>query len=517
MNLNFTMSFSRVLLCRFQKFCYVIFKKYILVKFDNNRNMNTLDIIKNLYKLKENMPDLIIKKINIGLFKHVYVVSNESVSSGDRINDFILKYFSNKSIIGNKVLENLKKDINEYIPSINFKCVTDEKKLYELLFSGFTLVIYKNTCIAYETRAELDRGVTEPTSEPVIRGPKDSFTENYQKNLGLIRKRVKSEHLLIKELTLGVQGKSKVGLLYMDNICEDELINEVYSKLKNINVDGVMDVNYLKYYIDCSNKTLFPTLMYTEKPDDASRYLLEGRVIVTMENSPSVIVCPTFFVDFFQNSEDYYHKPFFSTFMRVIRLLAFILAIVTPAFFIAITSYDPEILPVNLLINFSMQRSNVPFPIIIEAFILLFTFELLYEGDARTPNNRGASLSILGALVLGDAAVSAGLISPIMVIVVAISSISSLIFIYYDMQGSIRFWRYFLMFISGLFGIIGFIMGILLLVINLCSIKTFNKPYTVPIFPFMFSEQGNAILRKDIKSLNKRPSYVTKKNIFRKG
>ena len=164
-----------------------------------------------------------------------------------------------------------------------------------------------------------------------------------------------------------------------------------------------------------------------------------------------------------------------------------------------------------------MQRSNVPFPIIIEAFILLFTFELLYEGDARTPNNRGASLSILGALVLGDAAVSAGLISPIMVIVVAISSISSLIFIYYDMQGSIRFWRYFLMFISGLFGIIGFIMGILFLVINLCSIKTFNKPYTVPIFPFMFSEQGNAILRKDIKSLNKRPSYVTKKNIFRKG
>ena len=231
MNLNFTMSFSRVLLCRFQKFCYVIFKKYILVKFDNNRNMNTLDIIKNLYKLKENMPDLIIKKIKIGLFKHVYVVSNESVSSGDRINDFILKYFSNKSIIGNKVLENLKKDINEYIPSINFKCVTDEKKLYELLFSGFTLVIYKSTCIAYETRAELDRGVTEPTSEPVIRGPKDSFTENYQKNLGLIRKRVKSEHLLIKELTLGVQGKSKVGLLYMDNICEDELNNARNQKI----------------------------------------------------------------------------------------------------------------------------------------------------------------------------------------------------------------------------------------------------------------------------------------------
>ena len=161
--------------------------------------------------------------------------------------------------------------------------------------------------------------------------------------------------------------------------------------------------------------------------------------------------------------------------MRLIRLISFFLAIITPALFIAIVTYDQEILPVSLLINFAEQRNNVPFPVIIEAFILMFTFELLYEGDARTPANRGTSLSILGALILGDAAVQAGLISPIMVIVVSVSAISSLIFIYYDMQGSIRFWRYLLMIFAALFGIVGFVCGFLLLLINLCSVKTFGK------------------------------------------
>lgn len=473
------------------------------------------NIIKKLYNIKKDMPDLIIKKIKVSLFNYVYIISNESVSSTDRINNFILKYFSNKSIISNKFINNLKKEIEEDVPSINFKIVKDENNLLNLLFSGFTIIIYKNKIVAYETRADLDRGITDSTSEPVVRGPKDSFTENYNKNIGLIRKRIKSENLCLEELTIGKQSNTKVGILYMKNICEEELVTSVKSKLNTINIDGILDVNYLKTFIDNDNVTLFPTLLYTEKPDDASRYLLDGRIIITSENSPSIIVVPSFFIDFFHNSEDYYHKAFFSTFMRIIRLFAFILAITTPALFIAIISYDPEVLPISLLINFSIQRSNVPFPVIIEAFILLFTFELLYEGDSRTPTSRGTSLSILGALVLGDAAVSAGLISPIMVIVVAISSISSLVFVYYDMQGSIRFWRYLLMGLSALFGIIGFIMGVLLLVINLCSIKTFDKPYTLPIFPFLYKDQGNSIIKKDITKLNKRESFITNKNIIR--
>ena len=475
--------------------------------------MNSKDIIEKLTILQKDMPDLIIKKIKCGINKCVFIISMETLSSGDRVNDFILKYFSNKSIVKN--ISNLEKDIKDNIPSINFKNVENYESLLNFLFNGFTVVIYKDEVIAYETRAELDRGVSEATSEPVVRGPKDSFTENYQKNIGLIRRRIKSENLSLKELDIGKETKSRVGILYLKNIAEEETINDVIEKLKRINIDGVIDVNNLKEYLDDKNKTLFPTLMYTEKPDDACRFLLDGRIIVTMDSSPSVVVCPTFFVDFFQNSEDFYHKSFFASFMRVIRIVAFFLSIITPALFIAIINYDPELLPVSLLINFAEQRNSVPFPAIIEAFILMFTFELLYEGDSRTPTTRGTSLSVLGALVLGDAAVQAGLISPIMVIVVSVSAISSLIFIYYDIQGSIRFYRYFLMILSALFGIIGFIIGMQFLLLDVTSIKTFKKPYTLPLSPLYIEKETDNFFKKSLRKIKKRPSYLTKKNIVK--
>lgn len=476
--------------------------------------MKTKDILKDLKELQKKQPDLIIRNIKVGMFKHAYIVVNQSVSSGDRVNDFVLKYFSSKNIFGSNVLKNLKKRIEENIPSINYVQVDNKDKLLELIYSGFTVVIYDNEFSAYETKGELDRGITTPQSEPVIRGPKDSFTENYNANLGLVRKRIKSEHLVLSELTVGRESKSKVGILYMDNICEEELVMSVKSSLESIDIDGIMDVNNFKSFVEQKNVTFFPTVLYTEKPDDACRYLLEGRVIVTMDNSPSVLIAPTFFMDFFQNSEDYYHKPFFATFMRLVRFFSFFLAILTPAFFVAIITYDQEIIPVSLLINFAEQRNSVPFPVIIEAFILMFTFELLYEGDARTPANRGTSLSILGALVLGDAAVNAGLVSPVMVIVVSVSAISSLVFIYYDMQGSIRFWRYLLMILAALFGIVGFVMGLMLMLINLCSIKTFGKPYTLPMMPFVKEAQNNALFKTEISKMKKRPSYLTK-NVVR--
>ena len=479
----------------------------------NIKNMNTKEILKELRDLKKKMPDLIVKDIKVGLFKHVYIVTNEAVSSGDKVNDFILKHFSGLSIVGSNFIKNFKRDVKRNIPSINFKDVKTRESFMEFLFSGFSIVIYKNEVIAYETRAELDRGVTEPTGEPVIRGPKDSFTENYNKNIGLIRKRIKSEHLCLDEVTIGKQSKSKVGIMYMENICEDGIVDAVKKSLENINIDGVMDVNNFKSFFNKGNHTLFPTLLYTEKPDDTCRFLLDGRVVVTMENSPTVLIAPTFFIDFFQNSEDYYHKPFFSSFLRIIRFIAYFLAIITPALFIAIITYDQEILPVSLLINFTVQRSQVPFPAIVEAFVLMFTFELLYEGDARTPSNRGTSLSILGALILGDAAVQAGIISPIMVIIIAVSAISSLVFIYYDIQGSIRLWRYVLMILSAMFGIVGFMCGFLLLLINLCTIKTFGKPYLLPLSPFLMKDQKNAILRRELKKIETRPTYLAKKNL----
>ena len=228
-----------------------------------------------------------------------------------------------------------------------------------------------------------------------------------------------------------------------------------------------------------------------------------------MENSPEVLLLPTFFINFFQNNEDYYRKPFFATFVRIIRILSFFTSIILPALFLSLLTYDQEILPTSLMINFAAQRNNIPFPTIVELCILLFIFEIIYEGDARTPSSSSTSLSILGALVLGDAAVNAGLISPIVVIVVAISSITSLLSVFQEMQTPIRFWRYMLLIFVLVFGIVGFCVGCTLLLINLCTIESYGKSYLSPFAPFDLQAQGNAVIRRNLRHLKFRKSYLS--------
>lgn len=474
--------------------------------------MNSKKIVEKLQKIKnDSIPSLIVKDIKINSFKHVYIITDETVSSTDKVNNFILKFFSKRKTISIKTIHNLKSEIENYIPAINSKELTQEKDILTYVFNGYTVVLTDKICLAFETRAEIDRGVQEPTSEPVVRGAKDSFTENYNKNIGLLRKRLKSEHFTCRELTIGKDLKNKVCMLYVDNICQDELVEKVYNELTDIEISGLMDTNYIRELFKKENKTIFPTIISTEKPDDVTRNLIGGKIAIMMENSPTALIVPTVFIDFFQNSEDYNQSPFFASFVRIVRCIAFFLSILIPAFYLSLITYDQEILPMSLLINFAAQRTNVPFPALIEALILMFTFELLYEGDARTPNGRGTSLSILGALVLGDAAVKAGLISPIMVIVIAVSAISSLLFVFYDLQGTIRFWRYFLMILSSFFGIIGFFVGLTLMIINMCSIESFGKPYLLAYPPFSKNKSKDGIIRKSLSNMKYKEIYLTRK------
>lgn len=443
-------------------------------------------IVEKLYKKKEEMPDLNIRKITNNL-KSIYVIRSEGLTSTDSVNDFVLKYLSYKS---SNILN---------IPSINAINIKEEEIFFYLL-NGFVIVIDNNTIIAFEARATLDRGINEPSSEPSIRGSKDAFTENYQKNIGLIRRRIKDEKLILKEFYMGEITKTKIGVLYLDELVDKKLVNDVINKLNLIINKNLIDSNNLRELL-VDSSSLFPRIKTTEVPNNASRSLLEGKIIITVDNTPSVLIIPSFFIDFFKNNEDYNIKPLYSSISRIIRILSFFIAILLPGFYIALTNYDQEIIPISLLINFSIQRANVPFPTIIETLILLITFEILHEGDTRIPNNVGSSLSILGALVLGQSAVSAGLISPIIVIVVALSSICSLIFVYHDIEGVIRVYRYLIMILSSLFGIIGFLTGILCLLINLCKVNTFNIPYLTPIIQYKKKSLKDSIFRKSSKYL----------------
>ena len=421
----------------------------------------------NINKLIKDNPDLKQRKLNIDN-STINIIYFESLCNSSDINDFILK-----PIINNK-LSNID-DIKYRLPSNNYLEITNNKELEFCLYSGFTIININNDYLAFETKYSLDSGINEASNEKVIKGPKDSFNENYQNNLGLIRKRIRSSNLIIKEYVIGTDSKTKVAFIYMDDLANKDLINKIDKELKNISINYVANSNYITDSL--INNSIFPKNITTERPDLVSFSLMEGRFSIIVENSPQAIIFPSFFSDFFKTIDDYYQNPINVSITRIIRIIAFIISIVTPGFYIALTTFNQETLPTSVLINFSMQREGVPFPSIIEAILLWITFEILREADTRVPLVVGSSMSIVGALVLGQAAVEAGLISPIMIIVIAISSVASFLFSDNDIVNSIRIWKLIFLLLGSFVGLYGIFIASLLFIIKICSLDSFGFDY----------------------------------------
>ena len=454
----------------------------------------------NINELKKNNPDLKIREIIINN-KKINIIYFESLCSSSDINDFILKPITHNN------LDNIK-SIKEKLPMNNFIDLKTHKELLFCLYSGFTIINVDKEYIAFETKYELNSSISEASNEKVIKGPKDAFTENYQNNLGLIRKRIRSDKLIIKEYVIGTESKTKVAFVYMDNIVNKDLINKIDKRLKNMSLDYVANSNYIVENL-VNKSYMFPTNLMTERPDFVSFSLMEGRCSIVVENSPQALIIPSFFSDYIKTIDDYYQNSKNVSITRIIRIISFLIAIITPGFYIALTTFNQETLPTTLLINFSMQREGVPFPSIIEALLLWLSFEILREADTRVPFVVGSSMSIVGALVLGQAAVEAGMISPIMIIIIAISSVASFLFSDNDIVNTIRVWKLIFLLLGSFVGIYGIFIASLLFLIRICSIDSFGFDYTFPYAPFNFKEQkNNFILTKKFK-FNKRNSILT--------
>jgi len=464
---------------------------------------NLVDYVNNEFK---NCNDLIYKKIKIRL-KTYHIFYLETMSSGDRINDYILKAISNKDSISN---------INKNLPSPHFINIDKKDKINFYLNNGYTIIINSNSIYAIETKADLDRSITESTTEPSLYGPKDSFVENIQKNLGLVKRRMKTNHIKNKVKIIGRNSKTITNILYIDNITDLKLVNDIESKLDDIDIDGILDAGMIKRILD-NSKNPFPTVKLTERPDLVSNALLSGKVAILVDGSPYALILPAFLVDFINPVSDNYSKPINNNFLKILRILSFFISIIVPAYYIAVTNYNQETLPLPLLLNFATQRSGVPFPAIVEAFVMIIICELLKESDLRFPNNYGSAISILGALILGEAAVNAGIVSPIMIIVVAITFISSLLFSDNEISGAIRSWRFIFLIFTAFFGLYGLSLAILSLLINLVSYKSIIASYTFPIEPFDMNYLKDTLI--SFKN-NKRSSYltnnITKSNITTK-
>lgn len=461
-------------------------------------------ILENINKKYHNAPDITYRTINIKNNK-IVLVFNQSLCDSDKINKYILFNLTNK-------FNNIK-DITNILPCDKLLTI-NKNQIFEYIPNGFTIILTNKDIYAVETKANLYRSVSEPTTEKTINGPKDSFNENYMTTIGLIRKRIKSSNLVFSEKTIGKESKTKVGFFYMSNITESDMISTLNEKLDSIDIDGIFDINYIRQYIDSDN-SMFPLYETTERPDLACMAILEGKIVIICENSPYVLIVPTFLADLFHTPEDNYGKSKNVTASRIIRILAFIIAILLPGFYIAITTYNHETIPITLIVSFAAQRDGVPFPSIVEGFIMALIFEVLRESDIRMPNESGNAISILGAIVLGDAAVTAGIVSPIMLIIIAISAICGLAFSHIAVINAIRFWRIIFMISATILGMPGLIFCFFFFIITLCSLKSFGKPYLYPYAPINIKMLTNSIFKKDLKKDNKRNPLLTDSNYIR--
>ena len=469
------------------------------------------NIDKVLNKIKEKYgpsSDLVTRIIKIKNQKILYCFL-ESVSSDDKISDFFMGYID--SYIKKQIkFKNLYESLKNAIPNSNLSTVKNYEDVFYKLASGFTCVFVDgcSEAISLETRSTLDRGV----SENIVRGPKDSFTENHQKNLGLIRKRIKDPNRWFKDLVLGRRTKTKISIAYIKDVSNLKLVKYIEEELKKIDIDGILDSGYIREFLLKDDKSFFPRFHSTERPDLACMALLEGKIVILVENSPFVLLIPGLFIDFLHSPEDNYQKAINIDLTRIIRVISFFITVMFPGIYVALTTFNPEIIPDELLISLAVQRGCVPFPTALEITVMIITFEILRESDVRIPNASGAAIGIVGALVLGEAAVTAGIVSPIVIIVIGLTSISGLLFTEIDFVNGIRWWRFIFLLASTIMGVIGFVACLILFIVKLCSLEFYGVSYLAPFSPY--TKHQNAIFRKPISKIKKRYSFLSK-NIIR--
>lgn len=452
-----------------------------------------------LVNLNNNSSDIVTRLIN----NKIGYIFLESVSSDDKISDFL-----NKSII-NITFKSVYNHIKNNLYNSNIITLNNLEEIFTYLASGFTVIFIEGSkeCIVVETKTSLDRGVVESSVEPVIRGPKDSFTENHQKNIGLIRKRIKDSNLFFESITIGKRSNTKITISYINDIADKNKVREIKNIIKNINIDAIIDSGYIREFLEKDN-TVFPKMISTERPDLVCTSLLDGKIAILVENCPTILVIPGLFIDFIQAPEDNYQKPLNVSFSRFLRLLCFIVTITIPAIYVAIMTFNPEVIPDELLISLAVQRDGVPFTTAVEVLIFVITFEILREADIHSPSISGSAISIVGALILGDAAVNAGIVSPIVIIIVAITSISELVFYDVDMINAVREWRIIFIIASVLMGLVGFIVAFIMFITKLVSLESMGIPYFTPITPDYFKQWKNLILRLPRNKLQDRPKYL---------
>ena len=420
------------------------------------------------------------------------------------VNDFVLKplmlrnqanTFENdvaKVAITNNITVRKKKpfDLTTYIlnslmPQNSIKKISSFSDIISDVNSGNCALFIDTLNIAFsiEVKGFKARSISTPNNETVVRGSQEAFVEVIRTNTSMLRRIINNENLIIENSTVGSISKTKIAICYMKNIASDDLVAEVKYRINNLDIDYLISSGQLEQLIQDNASIVFPEMIATERPDKASNHLLEGRVVVIVNGSPYVLIMPGVLVDFMTSPEDLNLKFQYSNLLRIVRYIAAFLAVFLPGLYVAITNYHQELIPTELLFAISASRETVPFPIIFEILIMEIAFELIREAGLRVPSPIGPTIGIVGALILGEAAVSANIVSPILIIIVAITGISSFAIPDFSLSFTLRFFRFVYIILGYCLGLLGIGFGIFTHAIILSNLKSFGVPYLSPYLP----------------------------------
>ena len=493
-----------------------------------------LDYIKSRYNVLINS-DIKLREFILNArgkqFK-AFIIYIDGLVDTSSINDFILnplmiKSYSNQNnepqvvseaIANNISVRKIKRfNITDYIyecllPQNSVKKVSSFDELVQNVNSGNCALFVDTINFAFDIDIKkfAQRSISEPKNEPSVRGSQEAFVENLRTNTSLIRKNINNENLIIENITIGKTNKNNCAVCYIKDIANSSLVSEAKYRLNNLDIDYVLSSSELIQLICDDPETTLPEILTTERADKACSSLLQGRVVIIYNGSPYALILPVTLFDFFTSQEDINLNYHFSNLLKVLRAIAFFITLLLPGLYLAITIYHRELLPTELLYSIVASRVNVPFPIVVEILMMELSFELIREAGLRVPSPLGSTVGIVGALVLGEAAVSANIVSPILIIIVAITAISSFAIPDFSLGFHLRISRFAYTILGALCGFLGIGIGIFIHLITLCSLKSFGVPYLSPYMP-KSNIRNNGYMLRPVWKREKRSDFLNAK------
>jgi spore germination protein KA len=465
--------------------------------------------------------DLVVRRFSFGKggILKAAVVFLDGMANLPMINDDVIKplMYDSRFLCAEEISSD--PDIDELRDRLlsvgDIRTIDTLYQVTDACLSGSAVLLFEGVAKAFNISAKGwdKRAVTEPNTETVVRGPREGFTENLRSNTAMIRRKIRNPALKIHSLEIGKRTRTKVNILYLDDIVNPALVEEVKRRLGNIDTDAILAAGYIEEYIEDSPYSVFPTIWYSEKPDSIAGRLLEGRVVIGVDGTPFMLSVPMLFIENFQTSEDYAIRSYYATMLRILRLMAFTISLFSPAVYVALTTYHQELIPTALLFTMAASSEGVPFPAALEAAIMMFTFEVIREAGVRMPRPAGQAISIVGALVMGQSAVQAGLVGAPIVIVIAITAVSS--FVVPMCEDAVSLLRWFLMILSAAMGSFGITLGTLVILFHLASLKSFGTSYLAPIAPVIPPDLKDSVVRTPLWSMRTRPRSLKPQDIKR--